>query len=1125
MSKKEVRHRTSCVWIATLTAILVVSSAAWAQLSTASINGTVRDPSGGVIPSATIVLHNVATGVSRTTLTNNSGNYVFVDVAPGVYTLEASKAGFAVSRQSQFTLYVNQTATFDFTLNVGTVSQSVTVSETGVRLEASTAELGTVMERQQVNDLPLNGRNFTQLLTLTPGASPVNTAQNGVGLFAILTGSYSFPAINGQSNRSNFFMMDGINDQQSFESEYAVPPVADSIEEFKVQSHNDQAQFGEVMGGIINVVTKSGTNHFRGDVWEFLRNYTLDARNPLLTSKTPLKQNQFGGTLGGPVLLPFYNGRDRTFFFGDYEGLRISSANSVLYSVPTAAELSGNLQAIPQQIYNPFSTIPDPLHPGQLLRTPFPNNQIPANMLDSNMVNYAKLLFPAPVATGVAGINGIDTTPTHLQQDSYSFRIDEQLNQTNSLWFRYSGFDLPQTGSGGYVGLRAVNHSSAVNYGISYLHTFGSTATLQVQFGHNRQDVSNTTLFTNPPSNILDQTGYNNNFACGFLGPPSCLIPNITIQGFLGGGQTYNNTEGSNIYEWKADFTKVIGKHTLQLGFDINTDDEKGLLGDADVTFVAFETSNLEKPQGTGSPLASFLLGVPDSTQRRNRYNELVNGWVDGFYFQDQWKATSRLTVNLGVHYDVTFIPILGSNATGSNMTGAVNFNNGTYILTKSAGSLGSCATLGQAPCIPGGTLPPHVVISDSEALLSNTYDNIQPRIGLAYRLSDKSVIRASYGRFFDNWAAVVQSSQNFGGLWPSVTLARGNNLNPGYPTIRAEDPLNFGTKGAPLPAPNPFGQVAFYVAPNWQNPYADQWLFGIQHQFGPSTLFTANYVGSHSSRLPCCDFWNTALTPGPGSPQSRAPYPYIVPTHYEQSVGRSHYDALQLQIDKKFSQGVAFTLNYTWSKAIDIACDGNFGSEGCFIRNPYNMNAEKSVAGFDLTNIFTANWVYQLPFGGDRRFRMKNRLANALVSGWQLNGLATLTSGPPFTVSYSGDEANTGNDFEGVDLVGNPTLSARSPAEWFNTSAFQAPALYTFGNLGRNTLRADWIKNFDLSLFREFPITESKRLEFRGELFNAFNITTWGTPVAVLNNPNFGRVLSTRSTPRQIQLALKLYF
>ncbi|MDE3181617.1 MAG: carboxypeptidase regulatory-like domain-containing protein, partial [Acidobacteriota bacterium] len=362
-----------------LCSLLVSTRPAVAQVNTASINGTVKDVAGGVIPGASVLLHNAATNVTRNTSTNNVGSYAFVDILPGRYTLTVSKQGFQAQTQAEFTLSVNQSTTYNFVLPVGEATQTITVQATAAKLQTGSAELGTVVTRTEVNSLPLNGRNFTQMLALTPGVSTRNVSQNSGGFDTNPIGSYSFPSVNGQTNRSNLFLLDGLNDEEAFNSTYSVAPILDDIQEFKVDSHNDQAAFGEVLGGIVNVVTKSGTNQFHGTGWEYLRNNAFDARNFFFAKTNKLRQNQFGANIGGPVILPHYNGRNRTFFFGSYEGVRIRTGQQSAYRVATPANLLGDFsdwvdkygKLIP--IYNPFSTRPDPNKPGGFIRDAFPN--------------------------------------------------------------------------------------------------------------------------------------------------------------------------------------------------------------------------------------------------------------------------------------------------------------------------------------------------------------------------------------------------------------------------------------------------------------------------------------------------------------------------------------------------------------------------------------------------------------------------------------------------------------------------------------------------------------------------------------------------------------------------------
>jgi len=1104
------------------------------QTSLASVNGTVTDASGAVVPGATVVLVNSATGAQRTVATNAEGVYSVLDVSPGRYTLEVAKQGFATYKQTEFTLLVNQTATFNFTLSMGATTQKVNVAAQSDRVEFSTAELGTAISEQQVNDLPLNGRNFTQLLTLAPGMSPANVSQNGGGFGANPVGTFSIPAVNGQRNRSNIFLLDGINDQGAFTNTYSIAPVLDDIQEFKVESHNDEAEFGGALGGVVNVVTKSGTNQLHGSGWEFLRNDALDARNFFIQSVTPFKQNQFGGTVGGPVVLPGYNGRGKTFFFAAYEGFRNHTTATNLYNVPTPAELRGDFSGLTDAsgnlipLYNPFSTAPDPSRPGDFTRQPFSMNQIPGNLINPNMVLVAQTLFPAPTNTGVPGYNGLDTTPSITTQDEAKLRIDEQLGQHDSIFVGYSGVNQPVSHSGGYAGLHSDEWLHVYNIVASATHTFSGQAINTFEFGRTSQEINFLGQFLHAPAGFPLNAGFSPNFVSNFMDTKYVLVPNYSLNGYLGGGECLNNVHATDIYEFRDDFSLISGRHTLKMGADVTSTGYGNICFSEYEQFCAFQTSNLETSSG-GNSVASFLLGVPNNASRSNHVEQLHGGWVEGFYFQDQWKVSSNLTVNMGLRYDLTLEPALGSKAQGNIYNGDVNLNNGTYIL---AAVPPSCSVSNAAPCIPGGTLPANVVVTphSNGRILHDTYDNIQPRLGIAYRLDNQTALRATYGRFFDNWSGLTQTANNYTGTWPSLGYIQTVNANSTVPTISAFNPLN--SSAVDLPPPTPFAQTTWFQDPLSRNPYADQWNFGVERQIGTSTVLNANYVGSHGSRLDVGLFGNTALTPGPGTPQDRAPYPYISPTYYDQSIGRSSYNAFQFSLDRKTSHGLTYLISYTYSKSMDVGASGYFNSEGTSIENPYDLNADKSVSGYDLTHMLSASWVYQLPFGAKQRFSSGNHFLDYVIGGWQINGIATLDSGVPFDVGVSGDIANTGNagsqsyGYERLNFLGGPKVAPNpSPSQWLNLSAFAVPAQYTFGNLGRNTLRADWNRNLDFSLFREFPFTESKRVEFRVESFNFFNTPIFGIPDTNYHDPTFGVVSSTANSPRQFQFGLKVYF
>jgi hypothetical protein len=1137
--RSEFRILPACIrLLLVLLLLLSYSRTARGQSDLASVSGTITDQSGAVVSDVSISLRNMETGSEQVARTGVSGTYFISNIGPGSYSLRLSKIGFATIERRGMLLQVNQSATIDFILVPGAPQQVVTVSGEISTVESSTAELGTVITGRSVSDLPLNGRNFTQLLTLTPGISPVSVGQNATPSFASNPlGLFTFPSVNGQRNRSNMFLLDGVNDLALL-STYNYPPIVDDIQEFKVQSHNDLAEFGQAAGGIVNVATKGGTNVLHVSLWEFLRNEQLDARNYFLTKRNPLRQNQFGASIGGPVVLPrIYRGQGRTLFFFAYEGFRQSQSTQSTVLAPTAAQLGGdfsNLLAQGIQVYNPFSTRPDPANPGEYLRDPFPNNNI-SQYLSSAALLYAKTLLPVG-STPVTGGNLYDTTRELTNQDNFSGRIDQNFGTHDVLFGRVSNFNQPSSSSAGFPG--ALNQVSLSGWNIAAheVHIFNPETMIDLRFARNLGDDTQTKGFTHAPSDFVNQlinAGFSSKYISDFSSAAGPFIPLITIAGYTStSGSNIQDTQAASTYEVGGDFTRIAGRHTLKTGYSYQTDAFVGPNVGASEATSSFQTSNLENPRGTsgngtGDALASFLLGVPNSATRRDVLEDLHGGFIQGAYVQDQFKASTHLTLNLGIRYDVGKWPIYGSFGNGQGYLGDLDLSNGEYVIS---GMPSQCSSAQGAPCIPGGTLPANVVMTTNHdhGIHHTDFSNWQARLGFAYRLRESLSIRGGYGRFYDEWSGFTQIAQNIGGTWPSIGAFNINSENVNIPTASIADPLSLGAGTVFLPSNTPFTNASYYFNPRIKTPFTDQWNLGLDQGFGKFTTFTLAYAGSHSSRLDNGGINNTARYPGPGDAAtvaSRQPYPYIVPTHYDDSTGNSNYNALEVRLLRTEANGLSFLLSYTWSKSIDLGCSGSFGVEGCSIQNPYDPQADRSVSGFDLTNIFSGSLIYALPFGQGSYSISKSTIIDQLIRHWQLNSIVTLNSGTPYYVTYSGDLANIGNTFVKVNVVGDPVPSHRSPSEWINSAAFSTPAPYTFGSMGRNSLRSDWNRNLDLSVFRMFPMHDRVAMEFRMEAFNLTNTAVFAAPNKVINAPNFGVVTSTSNTPRQLQAALKLTF
>jgi hypothetical protein len=1119
---------------------IAVPPCSYAQSAFAEVNGTVTDPSAALIPDVQIVLRNVDTDMQRTTNSGPAGTFSISDIVPGNYTIRATKDGFATAEKTGIVLQVNETVTLDFNLTVGSPTQTVTVAANVSVVDSTTSELGTVITTKPVNDLPLNGRNFTQLLTLTPGISPISVGQNsagGSGWGGLAIGTFTFPSVNGQRNRSNMFVLDGSNDL-AFLGNYNYSPIIDDIQEFKVQSHNDLAEIGGVAGGIINVATKAGTNMFHGSVWEFLRNEQMEARNFFLPTRNPLRQNQFGVTAGGPVLLPHvYNGRHQTFFFFAYEGFRQSQASQSIVRVPTADELDGNFSALLSQgiqLYNPFSTAPDPLHPGEFTRSLLQGNMIQPHLLSPAAELYATL-FP-PAGSPVPGGNLFDTTRSLLSQDSYTGRIDQGFGSHDTLFGRISYYHEPSSSSGGYPGALDEILLHGWNASVHESHMFGQDTLLDVHFGRNLGNDTVAAAFPHAPANLpatLINDGFSPNFISGFTAFSRSVIPIIAIAGYASTNGYNSQTEQlANIYELGGDFTKVLNRHTIKVGYGYTWENFVGPVYAAGESFSAFQTSDLENPegasgQGTGDALASFLLGVPTASYWRDALVTEHSGAFQAAYGQDQYKITPRLALNLGFRYDVAKWPVYGTLGNGTGYVGDIDLSQGTYIVSAIPPA---CSPSRGAPCIPNGVLPANVLVTSNRDhnLHDTDYGNWQGRLGIAYRLGGSTSVRAGYGRFYDEWNGFTQTSQNIGGTWPSVGALNINSQNQNVPTATIGDPLGLGAGGLLYPPTTPFGSASYYYDPRLQTPYVDNWNLEVDQQLGVNTALSLAYVGSHSGRLDLGGLHNTAEIPGPGDAAtvaSRRPFPYITPTNYDTRTGNSNYNALQIGLNRRTGRGLTYLVSYTWSKSIDLACSGDYGAEGCELQNAYNPRGDRSVSGFDLTHSFTGSVSYELPFGRGKALNPSNQVLRRVADGWQLNAIATLHSGTPYDVTYQGDLANTGNTFVRANLVGDPDLAHETSAEWINTSAFAIPSPYTFGDLGRNSLRSQWYRNLDCSLFRRFPIREGMQLEFRAETFSATNSVVFAPPGNVINGPNFGVVTSTANTPRQLQVALKLAF
>ena len=1184
------------IWVAlSACALLFSATSAWAQLSSASLNGVVRDTTGAVVPKATVTLRNGDTGVEHSTASNEVGNYVISDITPGRYTLKVSAPSFSTKQVSEFLLAVNQTATIDVSLAPGSETEVISVEATAEQLQASTAELGTVIATRQVNDLPLNGRNFTQLLSLTPGVVPISVGQNAmggrVGGFAtpIAEGAnFSFPSINGATNRSNYFLTDGLSNFAAFLSAYAVPPIVDAIQEFKVVSHTDSAEFGSVLGGVVNVVTKSGTNQFHGSAWDYLRNNAFDSQDQFAKIGS-YHQNQFGATFGGPVPLPTL--KNNTFFFFAYQGFRYSKPVSSPILVPTAAFYAGDFSAYctegftggicnnPQhQIYNPYTTVPAG---SGYTRQPYLNNQIPVGTAQGDvqpqLVTFLQAVLPtAGTYNSGTNSNAFNGDPNTQHQNEFSIRVDHTFSPKDQVWFRYSRINSDVLKPSSVPRLDTTEAIPGRNFGVNWVHTFGQSTELQALFSRTTvSDDSDTRMHGIDGAAVAQAAGFSPSLNCNFAGKAACLLPGINFaNGYKEtGGENFNYTyQGTDNNQFSVTVNHLKGNHTFSVGGGYITNVFSSPIGFDTVSFASTQTNNASNVGGFS--IASALIGVPNGANRRDVDERTRPGGLLNGFFQDSWKALPRLTINYGLRYDLTLIPPYGTKATfakqGGIETGDFDFSNGTYVLQYPPPP---CAVRGQAPCIPSimldasgnaiacnpatqaclppGTLPPHVVVDGRGHIAHNTFTNVGPHFGFAYRAGDKTVIRGGTAIVYDNWAAVSQMSQNIEGDWPGIGQLIADNLNVpggstapnGPPTATYGNPFAAGGVTAGLPAPTPFfsGGVNWHYDPHIKNAYAYQFNFGVQREINSTTTITGSYVGSLTHRADVGGEYNTALTPSPlPNPQSRSLYPYMIATFYDRSVGFADYHAFQLSVNKRYSNGLSYQVAYTYSKALDEN-DGWFGAEGKNVADPYNPRASLSPAGYDIPHYLTVNANYDLPVGKGKRFSTGSHAVDYIVGNWQLNGIVTVRSGQRYSVTdNAGDPANTGNagwaGYEQANLVGDPNSGScqggahvHTQACWINTTAFAAPANGTFGNLRPDAFKSQRFWNTDFSVFRDFPLWhEQHKLQFRAESFNLFNTTIFGPPNSDVSNTSaFGSVTQRAdgNQARILQFALKFFY
>lgn len=1088
-------HQFRYVLPAIVNTVLILAGAAWplsAQVGTASLGGLVTDATGALVPRATVTLESIAQKYSRATVTNAAGEYKIPALPPGDYKLVVGAAGFMPATRTGISLSSGQASTLDVQLAVAGSTEQITVSEAPPLLQTETATLGTTIPARHVTDLPILGRSFLNMILLTPGAAPVPPAGSTTNYSPV--GQSLMPSVYGQRQKDNNFTMDGVENRDPNLLGVPIFPPPEAVAEMKVESGMSSGVYGHGSGATVNLVTKSGSNQWHGDGWEFLRNNVIDARSFFLPKLGAFRWNQFGGSVGGPLWIPGVFSKERGWYvFGYYEGVRIHQASNFTGSVPTPAELSGNF-AGEAAIYNPFTTALGPN--GNPVRQLFPGNQIPANLLNPASVAIATALYPAPnlPAGLIPGVNFLNTSPVSQDGDQWNVRVDHQFGRKDGFFARYSEARNPSAGSG-LPSTSSRTLARLTNAVASDTHTFSPNFLITARFGLSRVD--NQTFVSLVPG-LATKAGTLAAFPA-FHGDES--IPPLTIPGYTGLSQERAIIGPLYQNSWTADGQRIAGKHTLEFGggvvhTSIDVDNRT-----AGVSFSSNQTSNFVS--NTGLSFASFLLGAPESVSRNAGNTEgFLHGNAYSWYLQDTWRVARKLTLNLGLRWDYAS-PLINNYGLGTFV-----WETGQYVWDQKNPITGAAAN------IPPAGIPPD-------------RNNFAPRFGIAYQLSSKTVVRASFGIFFNTFGSnYVQAQQSARGNWPFAFPQALTGLNTGVPNVLLPNPF----PGPPTGSTVPLGcqQCLNIIENSSRTPYVEEWSFSIQRQISRSWIFESAYFGSHGLKLVGQIVDNTAVIPGPGpisARQARPIFPPYINNGY--NVFPSWYDGVSLKLEKRLSHGLTFLVNYTFSKTLDVSdnlSNASLGGNPTSNATRFNIAANKGLAGFDIPQNFVASFVYAVPG------KTGNRVLDGGVSGWNLSGIVTHYSGLPFMTFLSSDTANigtvSGRYTQYPNLVGDPNaIASRTPQQWFNTAAFAVPAQYTFGNAGRNILRTDSLNNVDFSVFKRWPFLETRHVEVRGEFFNLLNHPSFGYPGVMLGTAQFGKISNTRNGGRQIQVALKIHF
>ncbi len=1096
--------------------ILTLSLSGLAQTGS-QITGEVTDNSGASIVGAKVIATNAETQVARETSTNGSGTYNISLLQPGKYILTVAASGFKGARQENISLDVNAILRLDVKLEIGAITESVTVSSAPPMIESENSSIGQVVQTKQIIELPLNGRNFVQLATLGPGVTGVGFGASGTIMSGTRPddqrpGSELFS--NGNREGSNNFLIDGIDNNERLTVSITLRPSVEAVQEFKIQTNLFSADQGRNPGATVNVVTKSGTNGLHGAAYDFLRNDNLDAKNYFAapTARKPqLAQNQFGAALGGPII------KNKLFFFGNYEGYRRRQEIPFLGTVPTLAMRGGDFGAV-RNIYDPASLRATPGTSSGFSRDLYPSRVIPRSQFDSVTTRLIDAL-PAPTGAGI--VNNYTVAPKQSQNwNQADGRIDYNLSPSSFLFGRYSVQNTDTIRPATFAPAKVAGLSDPVSLSnedtfagtsaqkayhtnLTYAKTITPALLMELKAGFQRFSLDFLAAGAEPGAKLGEKLGVKNSNQ----GPRADGLPIFSPSGYFGFGHTRSLPilRKENTYQYAAGFTWTRGKHNVKWGGDIirrQISEFQTNRGNGRFNFSTTFTNDPNNTGPTGDAMASSLLGTANLIEQDfTLVFPGMRAWENSLYVQDDWKVSDKLTVNVGLRYEYfsPFREVANRLANFNVVTGKL------MIAGKNTDEY-----LGVRPFNTG----------------------FAPRLGFAYKLRRSTVLRGGAGIFYgtqgNGGAAMRLFRQTPFGPVQTVDInqfvANPRRVQDGLDALVVpnQDALIADPRGALIAVDSHFRPSVTY-----------QYNIQIQQELKGNLVFKVGYVGNLNRYLDYT-FDANMPDPGPGSVASRRPFRNLAPNvqgiTYAVADGNANYHALQSTLERRFSNGMSFLSAYTWAHSIDNVPNAFGGAaNGPIPQDIRYRNVDRGNSGFDIRHRFTHSMNYELPFGKGRKFNITNKFADVIVGGWQGNLIFTWQTGLPYTPTLNAAVSNAGGSRP--MLLKTPSFTSGDRALYFDTSFNTAgstwgiPATFAYGNAGRNILYGPGRVNWDASLFKNFSITERFKLQFRTEFFNMMNTPQFGLPNAAIGNPAAGSITSLSGNNRQIQMALRLSF